>query len=583
MRPARPSLLGDLGDAVRLARPFFASDERWAARALLGGIVAAQLALVAVAVRTNVWRNDFFQSLQERNWDGFLLQFWVYSAIGVALIAATVLQHYLTQWLIIRWRRWMTARLLDGWLDGPTHERMRHGPGGTDNPDQRIAEDAKLFVTQVLGLATGLLGSIASLVSFAAILWGLSADVPLSLFGATTRIPGSLLWAALGYAALGTWLSHLVGRKLIPLNFEQERREADFRYALVRLRENGEAVGLMGGEAREQALLTERFRAIVANWYRLIARQLKLGLLTGTYRHYSLFFPYLVMSPAYFAGAMAFGALMQAGSAFNEVRSALSYVVTIYPRLAELAAATERLAGFEAALAASRRGAAPPAEPAPDTVLAIRDLRILDGHGRTLAALDALTLRRGERCLLVGPSGAGKTSLARVLAGFGPRWTGTAGIRTVRAMILPQRPYLPLGTLRTALAYPGTPDDFSDEALAGTLRDVGLPDLAPQLDAAARWDRTLSVGEQQRIGVARALLHAPELLVLDEATSALDPEAEAMLYRRLADRLPRTAILTLGTRRTLAAFHDRVEAMEPRSVIDPADDDGARVSNPPTS
>jgi putative ATP-binding cassette transporter len=544
----RTSLWADLKAAFGLATPFFRGRSALIAWPLAISVIACQLGLVAVAVRTNVWRNDFFQALQDRSWDRFVAQFWVYAAIGVALIGLTVGQQYLTQWLVIRWRGFLTGRLLDGWLrpGGP----VAHPP--TENPDQRVAEDTKLFAVQIVGLTTGFVGSVASLGSFAVILWGLSANVPLLILGTRLDVPGYLLWAAVLYAALGTWLTHVIGRALIGLNFAQEKREADFRYALVHVRDNREAIALARGEAAEGRTLAARFSSIVENWFRLITRTATLGIFTGGYRHYALFFPYLVMSPLYFAGGMAFGALMQAGSAFNEVRSALSYFVTAYPRIAELAAATERLGGFERQvlndeeIVPGLRGRGGP-------LLDLSDVRISNADGRIIAAMDRLSLSAGDRVLVVGPSGSGKTSLAKAIFGMTHGFEGQIVVRAVKPVMLGEKPYLPLGDLKSVLAYPDSPEMVSDDDFNRAISLVGLNTLSRDPD----WRRNASTGERQRLALTRVLLAKPDLVVLDEATAGLDEFTEREALNLISSELPMSAILSFATSSRTEMLHGK--------------------------
>ena len=493
-------LKANIREAWRIALPYFRSEERYAAWGLLACVVAGQLTLVAMVVAENYWRNAFFQTLQEKSWPGFLQQFLVYIAIGVGFVLATVYQRYFTQWLTIRWRHWLTTRYLDRWLDGPVHYRAMIVPGTIDNPDQRIAEDVRQFIDTTLSLTVGLLGEIARLFSFVAVLWTLSDLIPVHLFGQSYLIPGYLVWAALIYAVLGTAITHWIGRSLIPLNFEQERREADFRFALVRLRENAEAVALLRGEASEKQELLSRFRAIMRNWFRLMARQQWVGLFTGAYRRFSVYFPYFAMAPLYFGSNMQLGAFMQSGSAFNHVRDAFSYFISSYLKIAELSTVVQRLSQFGATIEAA--GMESPSNPrAPisgsNSVIACQ-LVVSAPDGSTIVRLDEFAVARGEAVLITGASGIGKTSLLRAVGGIWPFTTGDLFMEDAAWLLLPQRAYVPLGSLKRALVYPREVTVASDVECQDVLSVVGLGALVDRLDTREGWDKLLSEGEMQR-------------------------------------------------------------------------------------
>jgi putative ATP-binding cassette transporter len=523
---------------------------------------------VAINVMLNQWNNRFYNALQERNWDAFVSELGFFCILAATYIVLAVYQLYLNQWLQIRWRRWMTQHYLDRWLAGANHYRMQLLGDAADNPDQRIAEDINMFIDRTLSISVGLLSAIVTLFSFVVILWTLSAAAPLHLFGASFAIPGYLVWAALLYAAVGTTLTHLIGWPLISLNFRQQRFEADFRFNLVRVRENSEQIALLGGETAERERLLDRFGYVVGNFLLIMQRTKQLTFLTSGYTQISIIFPFIVISPAYFSGAVQLGGLMQTASAFTSVQKALSFFVEAYRALAEWRAVIARLDGFN--IAAERAQAAATATPA-ITVSAregrdrveIDDLLVRLPEGTALIAANDIAIAAGERVLLTGPSGAGKSTLLRAIAGTWPFGAGTIRVpKGAKLMALPQRPYFPIGTLAAAVTYPAEPGTFGVDTLAEIITAVGLPALAGRLTEEAHWNRMLSLGEQQRLGIARAILQAPDYLFLDEATASLDEAAEAALYRLLNTRLRRTTIVSIGHRSTLAAFHRRGLVLE---------------------
>ena len=551
------SLKTMLREIFRIAAPYFRSEERWRGVGLFICVVVAQLTLVGAAVAENYWRNAFFQTLQNRDWPGFLAQFGVFSAIGIVFVLATVYQRYLTQWLSIRWRRWLTTRYLGKWLDGPVHYRAGLAGGSVDNPDQRIADDIRQFIDGVISLTVGLIGAVARVFSFVAVLWTLSNLMPLRILGETYVIPGYLVWTALIYAALGTLVTHLIGRHLIALDFERERREANFRFALVRVRENGEAIALMRGEPSERADLQTRFGEIVRNWYRLMRWEQFVSLFAESYRYYSRYIPYFALAPLYFGGPMQLGAFMQAGSAFNSVHQAFSYFVGSYVRIAELAATVQRLSAFDRAMTEAGQGSQA-AGLTDGSGLEVDNLEVNNAAGEPIVALDHLRLAPGETGLLLGRSGSGKTSLIRAITGIWPFKKGRIAIPAGNMMALPQRPYMPLGSFRRAVTYPMPPDRFSDERIREVLAAVGLTRLSSSLDVADVWDKKLSEGEKQRVALARVLLAEPTLIVLDEAMSGLEAPSEITLHQELRQRLPQSAILSASNDERLIDLHDQV-------------------------
>jgi len=535
---------------------------------LLAAVIATELSMVGITILLNAWNNRFYNALQDRNWDAFVNQLLYFCVLAAAATVLQVYQLYLNQWLQIRWRRWMTKRYLVHWLEEATHYRMQLLGDAADNPDQRIAEDIKMFIERTLTIGIGLLSAIVTLASFIVILWALSAAAPAEMFGMTVAIPGYLVWAALIYAILGTALTHLIGWPLVTLNFNQQRYEADFRFNLVRVRENSEQIALLAGETAETDRLLTRFGRVVANWHLIMSRQKRLTFFTTGYTRFAIVFPFVVVSPAYFAGLMQLGGLVQTASAFNSVETALSFFITVYRDLAEWRAVIARLDGFDRSIGVARAAAAMPRtdsiSPATKSGLSIEGLSVRLPTGAPLVATEDLFIKAGERALITGPSGCGKSTFFRAIAGVWPFGTGTIVVpRGEKLMMLPQRPYFPLGNLEGAVSYPSEQGAFAPARIAEVLEAVGLPALVPRLSEEAHWNRMLSLGEQQRLAIARAILQAPDYLFLDEATASLDEPAEAKLYRLLQERLPRATIVSIGHRSTLVAFHDRHLALLP--------------------
>jgi len=551
----------------RIAAPYFSSEDKWAGRVLLAAVIAIELATVAINVLLNSWNNRFYTALQERNWDSFVDEIIYFSVIVTIFIVIAVYQLYLNQWLQIRWRKWMTERYLRDWLDHANHYRMQLQGDAADNPDQRIAEDVRRFIdggtgAGILPIGLGFLNSIVTLVSFVAILWSLSNAAPLHLFGSDLNIPGYMVWGALVYSILGTWITHLIGRPLVGLDFRQQQYEADFRFNLVRVRENSEQIALLHGETAERERLQARFGAVVTNWLGIMSRTKKVTAFTASFGQAAVLFPYILVAPAYFANKMQLGGMMQAASAFGSVQGALSFFVSTYRNLADWRAVVARLDGFEAGIAAASALAANPQSITPvaaaDTSIDLDDLLLTLPNGQPLIQTANLSLRSGERVLVTGPSGSGKSTLFRAIAGIWPFGKGRIAIpQGASLMMLPQRPYFPVGPLAAAITYPAKDNTFSDDQIRDALTLVGLPALATRLAEEGHWNRTLSLGEQQRLGIARALLHAPQYLFLDEATASLDEPSEEMLYRLITEKLPATTLVSIGHRSTLDAFHQR--------------------------
>lgn len=564
-----------LKDAWRLARPYFRSEEKWSAWGLLLAIIALRLSLVGMNVVLSFWNRQFFNTLQDKDWHSFVQLLFLYRRseagfmpgfceVAAVYIVVAVYFTYLSQWLQIRWRRWMTVRFLDEWLADRAYYRISltldRRQIGTDNPDQRIAEDIRDFVDNTLSLGIGFLSNVVTLVSFVGILWSLSGAF--TLFGVS--IPGYMVWVALVYAVIGTWLTHLVGRPLASLSFRQQRVEADFRYSLVRLRENMEGIALFGGEAEEKATLASRFFNVIGNWWAIMLRTKRLNALTAGYEQAAVVFPFIVAAPRYFTGQIPLGGLTQTAGAFSRVQDALSWFISLYVTLAQWRAIVERLATFHRAIVAARAAAGEgvAVAKAGDGSVRLDGVSLALPNGTPLLQDADLTLSPGTSVVVTGRSGSGKSTLFRAIAGIWPFGQGRVRQPAGRCLFMPQRAYIPLGSLRHVISYPDSPQKYAREAMVQALRDAGLPQLVEHLDDDENWAQRLSGGEQQRVALARALLTRPDWLFLDEATASLDPEAETDLYRVLRERLPHTTIVSIAHRPSVAAFHDRHLVLE---------------------
>ena len=562
----------------RLAAPYFRSREKnavrlgplgswtvkegWIGRGLLAAVIAAECAQVSLTVWFNYWNALFFDALQNKDLPAFWQQLMIFVVIAAAFIVVAVYQLYLNQWLQIRWRRWMTHRYLDHWLKDSVHYRMRLSGDAADNPDQRIADDITMFVDQTLTLGVGLLSAVTTLASFSVILWGISSQIPLSIAGYILPLPGSLVWIALAFSLAATVGTHLIGRGLIRLNFNKQRFGAEFRLALVRLRENSEQIAMLRGEGAERAQLSGRFANIVQNWHAIMHRQRMLTFFSTGYNQFAVILPYALLARPFFAGQVALGTVMQTAGAFGQVQTSFSFFVNSYASIAEWKSVVDRLSEFEtqtrlAHEVALNTGVKLDAA-RPETPLCLADVHVATPDGMPLLNATYFAVEPGKALLLKGSSGCGKSTLLRTICGLWPHSRGSVLLAPgARVLALPQRPYLPLGSMRAVLAYPAPEHAVADETLHSALAKVGLADLVNSLDRCAQWSDILSLGEQQRIGFARALLTRADVLLLDEATSALDEGSEAALFRMLRSELPPAAIVSIGHRSTLAALHHR--------------------------
>jgi len=540
-----------------LTKPYWVSEKRTVGLTLLATVVGLALLGVWLEVQFNTWNREFYNTFESKDQAEFFRQLGTFTLLAVLYIINGVYRTYFQQMLEIEWRAWMTDRYLADWLKDRAYYRLQLLDKGTDNPDQRIADDLNAFVDLTLTLALGLLSAVVTLVSFVGILWGISGA--LTVLG--IEIPGYMVWVALLYAVVGTWLTHLIGRPLVAINFNMQRAEADFRFSLVRLRENAEGVALYRGEPGEFANFRGRFAGVVSVWWEKMLKQKRLGWFQSFYGQVAIIFPFLVASPRFFAGAMPLGGIFQIASAFGQVQGALSWFINAYTSYANWKATVDRLTSFTEALAHAREEAGRldgdrlEGEPA---VLALERIELDLPQGKPLLAGATLTLKQGESVLVTGPSGAGKSTLFRALAGIWPYWKGKISLpKGAKLLFLPQRAYLPIGTLKRATCYPAADAEISDDATRDALSAVGLGHLAGELAREENWAQLLSGGEQQRLAIARALLNRPDWLFMDEPTAALPDDAQAALYRLLKEKLPSATLVSIGHREGLAEFHPR--------------------------
>lgn len=546
-----------LGKLWALTWPYFWSEERWIARGLLAVVVALSLGLVYINVQFNYWNNDFYNTLQNKDLAEFWKQLWKFCYLAAAYIVVAVYYIYLRQMMQIRWRRWMTRDLVAKWLADRSYYHLQLKSDGADNPEQRIEADVTQFTNSSLVLSLDLMNSVVSLVTFVVILWTLSGPLSFTLIGQEISIPGYMVWAALLYSLAGTLLTYWIGRPLVQINFLLQKFGASFRFNMARLRENAESVAFYGGEEVEKRGLSAAFDSIWGNWWRLMRQQKRLTWFTAGFGQLANIFPILVVSPRYFAGTIQLGGIFQTASAFGQVQGSLSWFVDNFTNLAEWKATVDRLTGFVDAVAATKDiKAGIAASKHPEGRIRVTDLELALPDGRVLLESLSADIESGASIMVSGPSGSGKTTLFRALAGLWPFGSGSVqSPADTKALFLPQRPYLPIGSLRQAIVYPGKAEDFSDDALRTILCDVKLGHLSERLDEEGNWSMALSIGEQQRLAIARALLLKPDWLFLDEATAALDEANEQLMYTLIAARLPNATLLSIAHRPAVARYH----------------------------
>jgi putative ATP-binding cassette transporter len=552
----------------RLVRIYWTSpDAKWGAL-LLGGAVALELGAVEASVLVSDAQRRSVEALEVHDAGAFALTVGLFVGLSLFSVLLASFRIYLRQLLEIRWRRGLTGHYVGRWVGGHAYGQTQLHGGEVDNPDQRIAEDIRDFVASALGLSLSLLAAVATLASFGGLLWRQSSDWPIRVAGTEFQVPGLMIWVAVVYAVFSMWLTHVVGRRLVPINFDRLRVEADFRYGLVRFRDNVEAVVLSRGESAERGGTLARFARVIRNWGQLIRAQRNLSLTTTGLGHANDMVPILVAAPAYFAHLITLGSIAQIRLAYGHVSGALIWFVNAYQEIARWRANIERLAAFAEVMDATERELATPrieVVTGPAAELRLSELRLEAPDGTPVIAGASARVLAGERVAVTGESGSGKTILLRAIAGIWPFGAGRVELPARdRLLFVTERPYLPLGSLRTAVSFPAEEGTFPDERIREALRRLGLGRLEGRLDAVESWDDELSDHERQRLAFVRVLLHEPEWLFLDKATSALDEAMERRVYELLAERLPRTTVITAAHRPAVVAYHARRWSIAPQ-------------------
>lgn len=547
-------------DVWYLTKSYWQSEEKKKAFFLLGCIIALTLGVVYMLVLLNQWNNSFYSALQNYDAKKIFDELIHFSWLAAIYILLAVYSYYLQQTLILNWRRWLTTRFIDIWLQNKTYYNLQMFGKDTDNPDQRISEDVRQFVEMTLSFGIGILKAFCTFASFVVILYNLSGSLSFTFMGKTWTINGYMLWASLLYSVIGTYITHIVGRKLVKINFIQQKYEADFRFSMIRLRESAESVAFYRGEAQEGSVFKQRFKMLLDNFWKLVNKQKQLVFLNSGYSQIAIIFPFVVAMNRYLTKEVTLGGLMQVASAFGRVQDSLSYFVDMYSSIAQWQAVVMRLTCFghhmhdvyqQAERFHVERFAAA-------DVVEVNNMQINLPDGKPLLENISFTLHPGHNVLIKGVSGSGKSTLLRAISGIWPFVDGKIFLpERDKLMFIPQKSYLPLGTLRAALNYPGNkPIDNTELIYLMDLCQIGY--LKDKLDLEADWSHVLSVGEQQRLAFVRAHIQQPQWLFLDEATSALDEDTEATMYSLLQERLQQTTVVSVGHRSTLNKYHELV-------------------------
>ena len=539
-------------------------------------VIAIALVNLLLQYRLNVWHRVTFDALDKRDGSGLLYQALIFVPLIAAIVGVAAAATYAKMTLQRRWREWLNGHVLDHWLTGGRYYQLNLVPGDHTNPEHRVAEDLRMSVDAPVEFLIGVFSAVSSAIVFIGVLWFIGGELTVPLGSTVLRIPGFLVVAAFVYAMLASGSMVMIARAFISVSENKNQAEADYRYMLTRLRENGESIAMLGGGNEERAGLDGAFSTVRQRWYELMMQYIRTTLVSHSSSGLAPIIPILLCAPKYVAGTMTLGEVMQAASAFMIVQVAFNWLVENYPRLADWTASASRLASLLVSLDRLERAEREETtgrivrKEAEAGALRLRDVSVTLDDGSAVVNEADIEIARGEKVLVVGESGTGKSTLVRAIAGLWPWGRGEILVNFEGLFLMPQRPYVPLGTLRRAVTYPLSPEEVDDAVVRATVEDVGLGHFLDRLDEDANWEHVLSGGEKQRLAFARALLQRPHTIVMDEATAALDPLSQEQLMRLLLERLPEATVISVGHRAELEAFHTRKLVLEYHA-------DGARL------
>jgi len=560
-RDTRRYLLAAFWDA---SLGFWRRDAGPTAWMLTSLVVVLAFMNLALQYRLNVWNRAMFDALDHKDGSAVLRQSLIFLPLTIGSVGVAAASVYARMTTQRRWRTWLNGHLLDRWISSGRYYQLNLVPGDHQNPEYRIAEDLRLACEAPVDFAAGILSAFLSAVTFIGVLWFIGGTLTVTLGGTTLDIPGFLVVAAVVYAVLASGAMTIIGRRFVAVSENKNQAEAEYRYALTRVREYGESIALLGGEGEERWSLDNAFQSVLGRWRELVTQWMRTTVVSQTSSAFVPVLPILLCAPKYVAGSMTLGEVMQASSAFVIVQVAFNWLVDNYPRLADWTASARRLGSLLVSLdrleeADREEGTGRITHGETDGMaLRLRNLSVTLDDGSAVVNEADVDIARGEKVLVVGESGTGKSTLVRAISGLWPWGEGEIMVQSnARLFLMPQQPYVPLGTLRRAATYPQAPDEVDEPVIRQTLTDVGLGEFVDRLDEEARWEDILSGGEKQRLAFARVLMQHPDIVVMDEATAALDPSSQEQLMRLLLERLPEATVVSVGHRPELEQFHSR--------------------------